>query len=149
MACLTELFPDGVDASMMRELRAIAATFRDQLQPGESVRRTSGSGASVELPGAMTTALISIIGSLALGSTVTALPIPPEVTTTEAAALLNVSRLHLVTLLESGEIPFTKVGTHRRIRLVDIVAFRDARQECFRRAMHRIDEVTEERGLPN
>jgi len=149
MAWLTELFPDGVDASTMRELRAVAATLRDQFKPGESVRLTSGSGASVELPSEMATALISIIGSVALGSAVAVLPLPTEVTTTEAAALLNVSRPHLVTLLESGEISFTEVGTHRRIRLADIVAFREARQERFRRAMLRIYEVTEELGLPN
>ena len=82
------------------------------------------------------------------GSGVTVMPLGMVLTTAEAAEVLNVSRPHVVKLLESGEIPFHKVGTHRRILLSDLVKFRDKRQQRFREAMLRIYDVTEELDLP-
>lgn len=67
--------------------------------------------------------LYDILSNMAEGRSITLIPSDMEVSTQQAADMLNVSRPHLVKLLEKGEISFKKVGSHRRIELKNIVAY--------------------------
>lgn len=87
----------------------------------------------IELPTAAVRLLVDILAELAEGNAVKVIPIHAEVTTQEAADVLNVSRPHVVKLLETGELPFHKTGKHRRIRFADLMDYkakRDARSEA-------------------
>lgn len=85
--------------------------------------RIQENGDLLKIPKKALYLLFDILNNMAQGKSITLIPSDTEVSTQQAADMLNVSRPHLVKLLESGEIPFKKVGTHRRIDLKDLVAF--------------------------
>ena len=67
--------------------------------------------------------LFSILLNMAEGKSISLVPSDSEVSTQQAADMLNISRPHIVKLLEQGVIPHKKVGTHRRILLEDLVEY--------------------------
>jgi excisionase family DNA binding protein len=67
---------------------------------------------------------LEVLSQLSSGNAVTIVPIPSELTTQEAAELLNVSRPHVVHLMETGVLPFRRVGTHRRVLASEVLAYR-------------------------
>ena len=77
----------------------------------------------ITIPKKALTLLSSIISMMSSGKSVTLMPSDTEMSTQQAAQTLNVSRPHLIKMLESGEIPFRKVGSHRRILLQDIIGY--------------------------
>ena len=84
-------------------------------------------GASTEpiaLPHSAAKLLIEGLAELAKGNEVRMLPVHAELTTQEASELLNLSRPYVVRLLDGGKIPSYKVGTHRRVRLDDVLAYK-------------------------
>lgn len=100
----------------------------------------------VELSEVMIGVLEAAASVLASGSTVTVLSNSADLTTREAADLLNVSRQYLVQLLDRGDIPSFKVGTHRRITVEDLVAYRHRRDESREEALGRLTELSQEIG---
>jgi excisionase family DNA binding protein len=81
------------------------------------------SGNFLRIPKKALALLFDILDNMAQGKSITLIPSDTEVSTQQAADMLNVSRPHLVKLLEEGEIPFKKVGTHRRIDLKEIILY--------------------------
>ena len=79
--------------------------------------------------------LVRILSELAQGNGVTVLPVTAELTTQQAADFLNVSRPYLVGLLEAAKIPFRRVGTRRKVRLLDLMLFKDIEEGRRREAL--------------
>ncbi len=90
---------------------------------GARGRRLSGADAAL-LPEPAFRILLETLEQMARGNVVAVTPLEALLTTQQAAELLGVSRPHLVKLLESGAIPFSMTGTHRRVRLGDLDAYR-------------------------
>jgi excisionase family DNA binding protein len=91
--------------------------------------------------------LAQVLGYLANGEGVTVIPDSAELTTQQAADFLNVSRPYLIKLLESGEIPFRHVGTHRRVRFRDLREFRNRDDLERRRAADELTQLSQDLGL--
>lgn len=101
----------------------------------------------VELPTSALRLLEEILAGLAGGNAIKIVPIHAELTTQEAADLLNVSRPHLIKLLEDGELPFHRTGKHRRVRLADLMQFRETRERASEQAMEELSRQTQELGM--
>ena len=101
----------------------------------------------VELPTSALRLLVDILAELADGNAVKVVPVHAELTTQEAADLLNVSRPHLVKLLEEGVLPFHKTGKHRRIRFADLMEFKARRDQTSEQAMEQLAAQAQELGM--
>ena len=84
----------------------------------------SGEKEHVKIPVSAFKFLNTIMQHMAQGKAISIIPSSAEITTQQAAEMLNMSRPHVVKLLEEGELPFHKVGTHRRIKLKDLEKYR-------------------------
>ena len=86
-------------------------------------------GDRVDLPDEIYGVLVEVVDALRAGRAITVAPQATRLTTVEAATLLGISRPTLVKLLEAGVIPYEQPGRHRRVRLVDVLAYRDHRRD--------------------
>lgn len=85
-----------------------------------------------------------LLDSLKRGEAVTALPYDVLLTTQQAAQILNVSRPYLYRLIEDKAVPVVMVGSHRRLRLHDVLQLREERRHSRRRALDELSELGQE-----
>lgn len=132
----------GTEAEKVRVLDSLLAK-----SPGGAACIIDPGGEPIQIPAPVHRLLATMVHELARGNAVTILPVHTELTTQQAADLLNVSRPFLVQLLESGMIAFHRVGTHRRVRLQDVIAYRQARSQERRPALAEMAREAQELGL--
>lgn len=102
---------------------------------------------SIQLPMAALRLLGDVLAELADGNAVRIVPVHAELTTQQAADMLNVSRPHLVKLLESGKLPYHRTGKHRRVRFNDLMTYKQARDEKSTQALDALASQAQELGL--
>jgi excisionase family DNA binding protein len=104
-------------------------------------------GEHVQIPTTVQKLFHQLVHLLAQGHVVTLVPATRQLTTQQAADILNVSRPFLVQLLERGDIPFTRSGTHRRIRFEDLMAYKHTRDARQVEALNELAQLSQEFGL--
>lgn len=109
-------YPHGNDSELAREaLKTLRRAVEAHADPHQPVEMKVTDGGQLEMPRAAADLMMRILGKMAAGQGVTVVPMNAELTTQQAADILNVSRPYLVGLLEAQEITYRKVGTHRRV----------------------------------
>lgn len=139
-------------AAPAQQRAAVTAIF-ELLDGAARVRRKRSacklvgpSGESLSIPDSVFYLLERVAEVMARGDSVTVVPVGQELTTQQAADLLNVSRQYLVRLVNEGRIPCTKTGKHRRVRVEDVLAFKEQRDRGRHASLDELTQLSEEFG---
>ncbi|MBN3048012.1 helix-turn-helix domain-containing protein [Pectobacterium brasiliense] len=139
--------PKEMEAAI-RGQRQLATYLSTKLETQEiSIQDAHDIAHRIELPTSALTLLMSILGELAAGNAVQIVPVQAELTTQEAANILNVSRPHMVKLLEEGHLPFHKTGRHRRVLFADLMQYKEQRENESMQAMQELTDRSQEFGF--
>ncbi len=142
----SEDLPTPEIAGMARESAARIARLL-QKQPEADRARVRLDGEEIILPRAAVALLRDLLTEMAQGRAVNLIPVHAELTTQQAADLLNVSRPHLVKLVDQNKIPYSMVGTHRRIRLQDLLDYQQRQQDDSGEALNELAKQAQEIDL--
>ncbi len=104
--------------------RILASYIQSTRAPAIQLVKKGGAKEQVVIPELAMRLLTDILVQMAQGNAIMLIPVHAELTTQEAADLLNVSRPYLVSLLEEGKIPHRKVGTRRRVMAKDVLEYK-------------------------
>lgn len=91
--------------------------------------------------------LSEILEAMSKGQPISIVPIAAEITTQKAAEILGCSRPYLVKLLEEGKIPFTKIGRHRRIKMEDVLTYKENKKQEQKQRLIEMMQNDEALGL--
>jgi len=127
--------------------RRLAAYLQEHRSFQIQLPESDGSGEAIELPPAASRILVDVLAQMGQGNAVTITPISAELTTQQAADLLNVSRPYLIGLLTEGKIPFRMVGTHRRILFHDLMEFKRCNDEARMRTLNELAAQAQELNM--
>ena len=138
--------PSDRDAALADQAGRKLAGWGDGSDPVPT-RFGVATGEPVDIPTSAVRLLKEILDHMAHGNGVALTPLHAELTTRQAADLLQVSRTHLVQLLDEGRIPYRKVGAHRRVRARDILDYRRETESRRRKALDELTAVDQDLGL--
>ena len=140
-----ELRPETIDPVLVERASRRIREFLAH-NPGDEpidVVAEIGDDEALVVPRQIAVMLAQVLGLLEQGTGVQIMPLNAMLTTQQAADMLNVSRPYLIGLLEAGRIPFTMVGTHRRIAFGDLIDFQ---REDYQARRATVDEITRMAG---
>lgn len=135
------------DEEQQGKIAEFISQFEAQFRESKTATLTSANGQIAELPETLFDVLRQAAEALSSGRGVSIIPQDLKLTTQNAADFLGISRPTLVKLLESGAVPFEKVGRHRRVTLRDLLTYRDRFRVTRRTALRQMARAGQEAGL--
>jgi excisionase family DNA binding protein len=141
--------PTDTDAQLARESSRRLATHNLGRKPSVRIQvLDDGEPAeTIAVPASALRLFLHILTEMAQGNAVTLIPTHAELTTQQAADLLNVSRPYLVKLLDEGKIPCRTVGKFRRVRFDDLMAYKRRDDETRAKVLDQLTAEAQELGL--
>jgi excisionase family DNA binding protein len=144
----TPTIPTDQDALIAREAsQAIAAQPVDMSSLTLQLANAGKEVTTVRLPEAAARLLVQLLNEMGNGRAVSVAPTDVEITTQQAADLLNVSRPYLVGLVEKGELPVRMVGNQRRLPLADVLEYKARTRANRLEALRELTALDQELGL--
>jgi excisionase family DNA binding protein len=113
-------------------------------EPVKHLQLVGPDGVAEDIPIEIYAVLREVFQHLKDGQAISLIPDDTLLTTQQAAEILNISRPYLYRLLDADEIPFVRVGTHRKLRLADVEALRERRRNQSRKALNAIAALNQE-----
>ena len=146
---LPQTMPTAEEVALARESgRALSAYLQMRAETQQiEIFDDQGTAHPVRVPISALRLLVDVLTQIGQGNAVSIIPVHAELTTQEAADVLNVSRPHLVKLLESKESAFHKTGTHRRVRYQDVIAYKERIDAQRRQALDALAEQAQALGM--
>jgi excisionase family DNA binding protein len=123
------------------------AQLLDEGQPQQPFQLLDASGQAIPLPASLERVLRQAACLLVRDAVITLVSVERDLTTQQAADMLNVSRPYLVKLLESGALPFHKTGSHRRVPLAALLDYKRRRDAERERALDKLAQLHQDMGL--
>lgn len=143
------LAPSEADALLARETSRRLATHKFGRRASVRIQILDDSKDSepIAVPVSALRLFLHLLTEMAQGNAVTLLPTHAELTTQQAADILNVSRPFLVKLLDEGKIPFRAVGKYRRVRFDDLMAYKRKDDEARNKVLDQLTAEAQELGM--
>lgn len=146
-AILIPTLPSQAEAILAKETSRLLAPLVRSAEPLRLRMLDDPAAGTVYLPAEAVRMLVRILEEMARGNAVTLIPVHAELTTQEAADMLNISRPSLIQLLDDGKIEFRRVGTHRRVRFEALIAYKRCADAERRAALAELAAYDQELGI--
>jgi excisionase family DNA binding protein len=147
---IRRMTPVAAPADQQAQVAALSRAMEDMVQAPKrrapKCQLVGPNGKTTSIPASVFYVLERVAEVMARGDSITVVPVGKEVTTQQAADLLNVSRQYLVRLLEEGRIPFRRTGKHRRLRIEEVLSFKEKRDKDRRAGLRELSRLTQEFG---
>ncbi|WP_044500436.1 helix-turn-helix domain-containing protein [Nostoc sp. PCC 7107] len=130
-----------------QETKSIQQLERILKREGVQPQLLGATGEAITIPDSIYQVLRQVVHAMALGKVVSIAIQEQELTTQQAADFLNVSRPHLIKLLDQEQIPYIRVGTHRRVRFEDLMNYKQQRDVKRRKGLKQLTQFLQEEGF--
>lgn len=143
---IRRMTPFAVPPEQQAQVEALSSNLEGMVGEAARCQLIGPAGERIPLPESVLYLLERVVEVMARGDSVTIVPVDRELTTQQAADLLNVSRQYLVRLLDEGRLPFHRTGKHRRLRVEDVLSYKKSRDEDRRAQLRRLSQMTQDFG---